>query len=106
MTPFRFIGDADTALGFRFAGVPGDAVSDPQAALEAFQTALADRNLVVLVITEKVSEWLTDQVAAHKLSAQKPFIATVGDVWGTPGKSKTLDQLIFEAVGVKLVDTR
>ena len=56
MTPFRFIGDADTALGFRLAGVPGDIVTTREDALEAFSQALSDRNLVVLVMTEQVAE--------------------------------------------------
>ncbi|MGN0893187.1 MAG: V-type ATP synthase subunit F [Oligosphaeraceae bacterium] len=106
MTPYRFIGDADTALGFRFGGVPGDVASNPQEALEVFQAALADKSLVVLVLTEQVAQWLAPQVTAHKLNASQPYIATVEDVWGHKGKAQTLEQLIFEAVGVKIIETK
>ncbi len=106
MTPFRFIGDADTALGFRFGGVPGDVVATPQEALEAFQAALSDKALVVLVLTGPVAQWLAPQVTAHKLTASKPYIATVEDVWGRRGKTQTLEQLIYEAVGVKIIETK
>lgn len=106
MTPYRFIGDADTALGFRFAGVPGDVVATPQEAKEAFEAALAERELVILVLTEQVAQWLSEEVTAHKLTSSQPYIATVEDVWGKRGKTQTLEQLIYEAVGVKILEQK
>ena len=106
MTPFRFIGDADTALGFRLAGVPGDIVTTREDALEAFSQALSDRNLVVLVMTEQVAQLISEQVTAHKLTASKPYVATVEDVWGYRGKTQSLEQLIYEAVGVRVVEQK
>ena len=106
MTPYRFIGDKDTALGFRFAGVPGDVVDTPEEALNAFQAALKEQGLVILVMTEQVAQWLNPQVVAHKLTAAQPYIATVEDVWGKRGKTQSLEQLIFEAVGVKILEQK
>lgn len=106
MTPYRFIGDQDTALGFRFAGVPGDVVTGREDALRAFQAALADSGLVILVLTEQVAEWLDAEVTAHKLTAAKPYIATVEDVWGNRAKTRSMEQLIYEAVGVKILEQK
>lgn len=106
MGAYQVIADKDTALGFRFAGVPGAEVSTREEALAAFKSALADKELVVLIITEQVAELLDAEITAHKLKAAKPFIATVEDIWGKRGKRRTLEQLIYEAVGVKIVEQK
>ncbi|MBO7740919.1 MAG: V-type ATP synthase subunit F [Victivallales bacterium] len=106
MVPFRIISDKDTALGFRFAGVPGEAVTSREEALEAFQRARQDSGLVVLILTEQVADLLEEEVTAHKLKAEKPYIATIEDIWGKHGRRRTLEQLIFEAVGVKILEQK
>ncbi|MCQ2396730.1 MAG: V-type ATP synthase subunit F [Lentisphaeria bacterium] len=106
MTPYRFIGDQDTALGFRFAGVPGDIVANREDALRAFQVALSERGLIILVLTEQVAAWLEPEVTAHKLKAGQPYIATVEDVWGNRAKTRSMEQLIYEAVGVKILEQK
>ena len=106
MTPFRFIGDADTALGFRLAGVPGDIVTTREDALEAFSQALSDRNLVVLVMTEQVAQLISEQVTAHKLTASKPYVATVEDVWGHRGKTPCMDCCAIAARTVRVVEQK
>ena len=102
-SPYHIIGDSDTVLGFSFAGVPGDVVASHEEALKAFNEALKKPGLVVLVLTEAVEDMLDKEVTAHKFAAKKPYIATVEDIWGTRQGHKTLEQLISEAVGVKLI---
>mgnify|MGYP004582677567 FL=1 len=100
--PYRIIGDKDTVLGFSFAGVDGDAVTSRENALPAFENALAMPDLVVLILTEPVAGWLDAEVTAHKLSVKRPYIATIADIWGSGKPARPLEQLICEAVGVKL----
>ena len=104
MVPFRIIADKDTALGFKFAGVPGEAVTGREEALEAFERALAQPGLVILLLTEQVVDMLDAEVTAHKLKAAKPYIATIEDIWGKHGRRRSLEQLIYEAVGVKILE--
>ena len=101
-SPYRIIGDGDTVLGFSFAGVDGVVATDRETALPAFREALQAPGLVVLILTEAVAALLETEVAAHKFSGEKPYVATIEDIWGSRPGSKSLEQLIFEAVGVKL----
>ncbi len=103
-TPYRIIADKDTCLGFRFAGVSTSVVTAREDALAAFNSALQEKGLVILILTEQVAELLNDEVTAHKLKAAAPYIATIEDIWGKRGKSRSLEQLIFEAVGVKILE--
>ena len=102
-SPYRIIGDSDTVLGFSFAGVDGVVATNRDEALEAFREAQQASGLVVLILTEAVAALLDAEVTAHKFSAQRPYVATVPDIWGSQQGHKTLEQLISEAVGVKLI---
>lgn len=99
---FHFIGDRDTALGFQFAGVAGTPVSTPEEAAAALKAALADRMLRILVVTQVVAEQLDDAITAHRLSGQPPFIVEVADVWDTPVERKSMQDMIQEAVGIRI----
>ena len=104
MGAYHIIGDRDTVLGFRFAGVSGTVADDHETALSAFKAALADPAISILIITEKVQEWIDAEVMAHKVEAKRPFVATIEDIWGPRGHRRTMQETIFEAVGVKIVE--
>ena len=44
---YHIIGDRDTILGFRFAGITGDAVETPEQAQEAFRRAISSLNQIL-----------------------------------------------------------
>jgi len=93
-------------LGYRFAGVTGDTVSTPEEARDAFQKAIADGQPGILLITEAVEEMLEEEVKAHRLATRPPFLAVVPGMWGSHGKRRSLQSLISEAVGIKIVETK
>ncbi|MGI5922348.1 MAG: ATP synthase subunit F [Lentisphaerae bacterium] len=100
---FHIIGDADTVLGYRFAGVNGDVVETTEEARAAFKAAIANRSKGVLLITEAVEDMLTEEVTAHRLSSKPPYLAVMQDIWGPRGKRRSLQDLIYEAVGIRIV---
>ena len=53
-----------------------------------------------------MAEWLDAEVTAHKLSVSRPYIATIQDIWGKVGRQRSLEQLIYEAVGVKILEQK
>ena len=52
MSAYHIIGDQDTVLGYRFAGVSGEAVENAEQAKTAFENALNDSGITVLLVTE------------------------------------------------------
>ena len=60
---YHIIGDQDTVLGYRFAGVTGDVVETEEEARTAFRAALADRSLMILLLTEAVEAKWTERRA-------------------------------------------
>lgn len=103
MSIYHIIGDADTVLGYRFAGVSGTVVENVEQARAAFIKALAEHH-GILLITEAIEDMLTEEVTAHRLKAEAPYLTVVEDIWGKRGKRHSLQDVIYEAVGIRLVD--
>lgn len=99
---FHIIGDQDTVLGYRFAGVTGSVVATPDEARQAFRAALGDEDQRILLLTERVERMLEAEVVAHRLEATPPYIVVIEDIWGADGSRKSLQELVFEAVGIRI----
>ena len=102
MSAYHIIGDQDTVLGYRFAGVSGDAVENAEQAKAAFEKALSDSSITVLMVTEAVEDMISDMVMKHRMAAKPPYLTIVEDVWGPRGGRKSLQTLINEAVGIRI----
>lgn len=99
---FHIIGDEDTVLGFRFAGVTGVAVESPEAAQAAFRDAIGSGTHRILLLTEPVAAMIAEDVTAHRMAATPPFVVVVRDIWNTPTEHRSIEELIQEAVGIKI----
>ena len=99
---YHIIGDEDTILGYRFAGVTGTVVQNQEEARTAFRNALKDKSIMVLMVTEEVEDMLEQEVTAHRMAAVPPYLTVVQDIWGPRGHRRTLQELINEAVGIRI----
>lgn len=103
---YHIIGDKDTVLGYCFAGVTGDVVENEEQARAAFQQATSKPHNGILLITEAVEDMLKEEVMAYRLKATPPFLTVVEDIWGKRGKRRSLQELIFAAVGIRIVEEK
>jgi len=100
---FHIIGDQDTVLGYRFAGVTGSVVETEVEAREALRNALQSDRHRILLLTEKVEGMLSKEVTEHRLAATPPYVVVIEDICGPHGERKLLQDLIYEAVGIRIV---
>lgn len=99
---YYVIGDEDTVLGFRYAGVEGVVVQTARDVTDALAAASADREVGAIVITERAAALARDEVDAMRVGSVSPVLVEVPDRHGPlPGK-KTLADLIREAVGIRI----
>lgn len=96
------IGDADTVRGFRLAGVRGRVAEDATTAARAFDTAAADRECGILIVSDAVAVAIRARLDAHRESHAQPLIVEIPGPGASRGQRRDWQQLVQEAVGMSL----
>jgi V/A-type H+-transporting ATPase subunit F len=99
---FHVIGDADTVLGFRLAGVDGDIVQTPDEIRVCLERALGRKDLGILIMPERIAQSVRPQVDQHVTRSAFPLIIEIPDIAGPMEGRKTVKEMIRAAVGVSL----
>ncbi|MBT4822007.1 MAG: hypothetical protein HON70_40240, partial [Lentisphaerae bacterium] len=52
-----------------------------------------------------VESFLEREATEHRLAASSPYLVVVKDIWGTRTQRKSLESLVHEAVGIKIIQS-
>ena len=96
------IGDEDTVLGFRLAGVEGKEVNTPAEAEIAFDKAIDDHDNGILIITERVAELIRSRVDRLLFTQAFPLILEIPDRLGKIEGKLGLKEMVNRAIGVSV----
>lgn len=94
--------NTDTQYGMRLAGVDGVVVHDSEALTEAIKNALEDKELGILMFTEKAASLRSDYIKSLKLSLHTPLIIEIPDRHGSRDIGKSINSMVSESIGLKL----
>ena len=97
---FYVIGSDELVIGFRFVGVPGAAVHNREEALAAFHRATKAKDILVLIVTERVAALIPAEVMEWQLAGSYPLIVEIPGIAGHMPERKSLIDSIREAVGI------
>ena len=92
----------DTLTGMRLVGIEGSLVHTKAELKEAFSLALADKEIGVILLTEKFSREYPDLVNAVKFEHKLPLFIDIPDRHGTGRKPTFITDYVNEAIGLKL----
>lgn len=92
----------DSQTGMRLAGVEGVVVHEEREVREALDTALADDDIAVVLITEKLAGLIPDYIKHIKLERRLPLIVEIPDRHGTARPSDSITRYVKESIGLKL----
>jgi V/A-type H+/Na+-transporting ATPase subunit F len=99
---YSIIGDDDTVLGFEMVGVSGKIVRDAEEAQRAFEELIADKEVGIIIITERVADMMRDTVDKYLFTVSFPLIVEIPDRTGSaPGRPGIRD-MVNAAIGIKL----
>jgi V/A-type H+-transporting ATPase subunit F len=96
------IGDEDTVLGLRYAGVQGEVVEEPEQAREAFRRACASKRYSLVLLTETLADAIREDVNHIRFDVQDPLVVEIPGPEGASPTRPDLLKLIQEAVGIRL----
>ena len=102
MKMFLISDNVDTYTGMRLAGVEGAVVHERDELKEALNKALADKDIGILLLTEKFGREFPEIIDNVKLNRKLPLIVEIPDRHGTGRKPNFITSYVNEAIGLKL----
>lgn len=92
----------DTLTGMRLAGVEGEVVHGRRETKQAVEQILQDKDLGILLLTEKLSFEIPELVDDIKLNRKRPLLVEIPDRHGSGRQSNFITNYINEAIGIKI----
>lgn len=92
----------DTLTGMRLAGIEGVIVHEPNEIKQQLDKVIADKEIGILLITEKLSKLVPDYIKDIKLNRSYPVIVDIPDRHGTGRTPDFITSYVKEAIGLKL----
>ena len=99
---YFIIGDEDAVLGFGMVGVSGTTVKNREEAEQAFRNALDDKDIGIVIITERIADLMREQVDQYIFTRQFPLILEIPDRQGRMEGKPGLREMVNSAIGIKL----
>ena len=94
--------NTDTYTGMRLAGVEGVVVHEKKELQEALDKVLADKEIGIVLFTEKFGREFPDVINQLKLEYRTPLFVEIPDRHGTGRKPNFITDYVNEAIGLKL----
>ena len=92
----------DTWTGMRLAGVEGVVVHEKQELQRELDKVLADKEIGIVLLTEKFGVEFPDIINHVKMNQKLPLIVEIPDRHGTGRKPDFITSYVNEAIGLKL----
>ena len=102
MKMFLISDNTDTYTGMRLAGVEGVVVHGKDELQAALDRVLADKEIGIVLLTEKISRDFPEVVNRLKLDYKVPLFVEIPDRHGTGRKPNFITDYVNEAIGLKL----
>ncbi|PKM52400.1 MAG: ATP synthase subunit F [Firmicutes bacterium HGW-Firmicutes-7] len=102
MKMFLISDNVDTSTGFRLAGIEGVVVHEIEEVRQAISQVLLDREVGVLLITEKLGQLVPDIIGDIKLNYHIPLVVEIPDRHGTGRTPDSITKYVREAIGLKI----
>jgi len=99
---YSIIGDEDTVLGFEMVGVSGKVVHDADEAHRAFAALLEDKDVGIVIITERIADMMRATVDKYLFTVSFPLIVEIPDRTGTAPGRPGIREMVNAAIGIKL----
>lgn len=100
---FYLISDnVDTQKGMRLAGIEGEVVHDYKETLKAIENCMADKNLGIILITEKLAKLIPAQLDDLRRNRRMPLVVVIPDRHGTGRSADSITRYVRDAIGVKI----
>jgi V/A-type H+-transporting ATPase subunit F len=99
---YFIIGDEDVLLGFQMVGVEGALGRTLEDSNSAFEKAVANKEVAIILITEKSAGFIREKVDNYIFSKSFPLVCEIAGREGRDPTRPPLRTLANEAIGIRL----
>lgn len=92
----------DTCTGMRLAGIEGTVVQGKEELKNALDRVMADKEIAIVVLTEKFGREYPELIDEIRLSRSLPLLIEIPDRHGTQRGENFITSYVNEAVGLKV----
>jgi V/A-type H+/Na+-transporting ATPase subunit F len=102
MKAFLISDNVDTFVGLKVAGIKSILLHKREDILEKIDELKKDKEIGIIILTERVAELVEDRVKEIKLSKEIPLIVEIPDRHGTIRGQDSILRYVKESVGIKI----
>ncbi len=92
----------DTQMGMRLAGIEGVVVHEADEVHRAVDTALQDKEIGIILVSEKLVKLCYTYIYDLKLNVKQPLIVEIPDRHGNANISENIANYVRDAIGIEL----
>ena len=102
MRMFLISDNVDTLTGMRLAGIDGVVVHEKQEIKQALDEVLSQKDIGIILMTEKLGKEIPEIVDDIKLNRTFPLLLEIPDRHGSGRRPDFIPAYINEAIGIKI----
>ena len=102
MRMFLISDNVDTLTGMRLAGIDGVVVHEKQEIKQALDEVLSQKDIGIILMTEKLGKEIPEIVDDIKLNRTFPLLLEIPDRHGSGLRPDFITAYINEAIGIKI----
>ena len=102
MRMFLISDNVDTLTGMRLAGIDGVVVHEKQEIKQALDEVLSQKDIGIILMTEKLGTEIPEIVDDIKLNRTFPLLLEIPDRHGSGRRPDFITAYINEAIGIKI----
>ena len=102
MRMFLISDNVDTLTGMRLAGIDGVVVHEKQEIKQALDEVLSQKDIGIILMTEKLGKEIPEIVDDIKLNRTFPLLLEIPDRHGSGRHPDFITAYINEAIGIKI----
>ncbi|CDF58580.1 V-type ATP synthase subunit F [Thermobrachium celere] len=102
MNMYLISDNRETLVGLRLAGIKGEIVYKKSEAQNALRRALDNKNIGIIIFTEKAAKLIKDEIIEIKLKRPYPLIVEIPDRHGSDKDNDYILNYVRNSVGIKV----
>ena len=102
MKSYLISDNRDTLVGMRMAGVKGEIVTDKKEAENLLDNLIKDKEIGIILITEKAACMVKEKVNFVKQKMHQPLVIEIPDRHGSIKEDDYITGYVRDSIGIKI----